>query len=101
MRLWEDHFRWKMVYSCDPARPGMDYIELLFTSINFHSRMLSLFFMDKYLTVLVSDQEVWDKDQSPWLPYEVLKADLSLSSFEQHEEALLDWVHLCADTSTK
>ena len=63
--------------------------------------MVSLFFVNKRLTALVTGQKVPAGAQLQWLPDEVSKAESLLSSFEQHEESLLDSVRLRTDTSVK
>ena len=63
--------------------------------------MMSLFFVNKFLKALVTEQEVSAGAQLPWLPDAVSKDESFLSSFEQHEEALLDWVRSLDDVSAK
>ena len=46
-------------------------------------------------------QEVLYRGQLTWIPDEVSKVESSLSSFEQHNEKLLDRIRLYADTMSK
>ena len=61
--------------------------------------MVLLFFNYKYLEAIVTSQKIPPGAQLPGLPDEMSKAKPLLSSSQQHKEALLDWVHLHADTS--
>ena len=63
--------------------------------------MVSLFFVNKFLTALVTGKEVPNEAQLPWIPYEISKVELFLSSFEKHEQALLDWMHQRTDDSAQ
>ena len=72
----------------------MDCVEQLSTHQPVFILMVSLFFINKYLTVIVTGQEVMFGDMFSWLPNEVSKAESLLSWFGQHEEVLLDWICL-------
>ena len=48
-----------------PARPILDYIEQLSTRQLFHSRLVSLLYFNKYLTVIVTGQEILADTQLP------------------------------------
>ena len=81
----------------DPALPVINCIEKPYTCQLVHSRMVSLFFVNKFLMALVTVMEVSPGTQFPWLPHEMQKVKSLLLSFEQHEEALLDWIHQHVD----
>ena len=73
----------------DAVRPVMDGIEHLSTILLAYCQMVSLFLVNKYLTAITTGQDVPAGAQFPWLLYEVYETVSLLSSFEQHEEALL------------
>ena len=66
----------------DPTRPVMDCIEQLSTRQLVHSRMVSLNFVNKFLTALVTGQEVRAGAQFPYLSDEISKVESLLSCFE-------------------
>ena len=68
----------------DPVRPLMDCIEQSYKRQLVHSRMVSLLFVTKFLTVLVSGQENPARAQLPCFPDEISKAELLLPCFESH-----------------
>ena len=67
------------------VRPLMDCIELLSTRQLVYSRMVSLIFIYKFLTALVTGRKVPAGAQLPCLPDDVSKAESLQSSFERHE----------------
>ena len=75
----------------DPVRQVMDCIEQFSTRELVHRLVVSLYFVTRFLTVLVIGREVPAGAQLPWLPDYVSEADSLLACFESHEEALLDW----------
>ena len=85
----------------DPVRPVMDYIEQLSTRKLVHNRIVSLYFVSRFLTALVTGQGVPAGAQLPWLPDEISKAGSFLACFESHEEGLLDWVRQRRDASAQ
>ena len=85
----------------EPVRPVMDYIEQLSIRQLVHSRMVSLSYLPKFLTALVTGQENPVGAQLPCFPDEVLKVESLLACFESYEEALLDWVRQSHEASTQ
>ena len=85
----------------ESIRPVMDCIEQLSTGQPVRSRMKLTFFVNKYLTAMITDQEVPGGAKLPRLPDEVLKAESWQSSFEHHDEELPDSVRLRVDTLTQ
>ena len=79
----------------------MDCIEQLSTRQLVHSRVVSLYFITKFLTALVTGQGVPAGAQLPWLPDEISKAESLLACFESHEEALLDWARHRREASAR
>ena len=79
----------------------MDRIEQLSTRQLFYSRTVSLFFITKFLTALVTSQESPAGAQFPCFPDETSKVESLLTCFESHEEALLDWVLQRLDSSVR
>ena len=73
----------------DPLRPVMECIELISTRLLVHSRVVSLYYVTKFIVALVTEQGVPAGAQIPWVPDEISKAKILLSCFESHEEALL------------
>ena len=65
----------------DPTRPVTDCIEQLSTRQLIHSRMVLLYFVTKFLTALVTGQEVPAGAQLPCLPDEKSKDESLLSYF--------------------
>ena len=57
--------------------------------------------MTRFLTALVTNQEVSTGAQLPWLPDEISKAESLQACFESHEEALVDWVRQFRDASAQ
>ena len=53
------------------------------------------------MTAIVTDQEISEGTQFPWLPCEVSEAESMFSSFEQYEEILINRILLRADASTQ
>ena len=63
--------------------------------------MVSLFYVNKFLAALATDQEIPTGAQLPWIPDEISKAELLISSFERHEEVLLYCMRLHAEASVQ
>ena len=63
--------------------------------------MVTLVFVTKFFTVLVSGQEILVGAQLPCSTDEISKAESKLHSFELHEEALLDWVNQHCEASAQ
>ena len=68
----------------------MDCIKQLSTRQLVHIRMVSLLFVIKFLTKLVTGQEYPARAQLPCLPDKISKAETLLSYFESHKQALHD-----------
>ena len=74
-----------------PDLSMMDCILQLSTRQLVHSGMVSLLFLNKLRTVLITGQKAPTGTRLPWIADEISKVESLLSSFEQHKEALLDW----------
>ena len=79
----------------------MDCIKQLSTRQLVHSRIVSLYFVSRFLTGQITGQGVPSGAQFPLLPEEISKAESLLDYFESHEEALLDLVRQRRDASAQ
>ena len=82
----------KLIDFGDLLHPVMDCIEKLSTHQPVHSEIVSLFFITKFLTALITGQEVPAGAKFLCLSDKMSKSELFLSCFESHEEALLDCI---------
>ena len=72
----------QLIYFGDPVRPVMDCIEQLSTSQIFHSRVVSLYIVTRFLTALITGKVVPAEAQLPWLPDEISKVESLMACFE-------------------
>ena len=63
--------------------------------------MISLFFVTKLLTALVTDQNNTAGAQLQCFPDEISKSESFLVYFESHEEAFLDWARQRREASAQ
>ena len=79
----------------------MDCIEQQSTPQLFHSRMVSLFYVTKFLTALFTSQENPAGAQLLCFPDEISKVKSLLACFESHEEELVDMIRQRREASAQ
>ena len=69
----------------------MDCIEQLSTRQLVHNRIISLFFLTKFLMALVTGYKTLEEARLPCFPDEPSKAESLLAWFDSYEHVMLEW----------